>query len=156
LDWEIQYRQGKHVTLDRLKALPAGQDRDGTLWYRQAWGESWASIRANARAIRSSEAKAAAGYPKGDPRRAPLDVGDTTPGVSNHCSGGAVDITIPWRARGAHASTGKTDVWAWDEIYAMFGLERSLPKGTEFEEAWHIQETGKQLDTELPPDPPRA
>jgi hypothetical protein len=138
--WEIQYRPGRiHISLARLKALPGGKDRDLNLWYKQAWGDDWGPIIANANSVRKSSRIAAAGYAKGNPRRAPLDVADAKAGVSNHCSGGAIDITIPWRAPGAHASTGKTDIWAWDQIYAMFGLVRSLPKGSPFEEAWHIQ-----------------
>jgi hypothetical protein len=130
----------KNVTLESLKALPGGKDKDGNTWYKDGWEKE--QIVSNTKHYKSGTAVAAGGYPFGDPRRAPL-VGKS-PGVSRHCSGHAVDVDIPWKT-----ADGKgTDIWAWEEIYHQFGLLRprhkNLVSGT-LKESWHIEETGKQL-----------
>lgn len=107
-------------------------------------------VKANAHNVRASSAIAAAGYPKGDPRRKPLN---DNQGVSRHCSGGAIDVTIPWRAKGKNASTNSTDVWGWEEIYKMFGLHRPLGPSSKHPEHWHIEETSKVLDAEEDAEP---
>lgn len=146
VSWNIQYRADKVITLDALKKLPGGKDADGTQWYQDGWG--WDEAKANAKAIRSSNKIAAAGYEHGDAKRAPLPI-NSGPGVSRHCTGRAVDVTIPWRAPGKDASTGKGDVWAWEDIYKQFGLHRPLHKDlvsdVNLQENWHIEETSKKL-----------
>lgn len=139
VSWEIQF--GERVTLEALRALPDGKDRDGNLWYREGW--TWEQIKANANAIRArtQDATASEGYPPGDPRRLPVD---DTRDVSRHCSGGAIDVTIPWRVSGKDAGSNATDVWGWPEIYTQFGLRRPVSS-----EAWHVQATS----TQLAPDP---
>ncbi|HRC59145.1 MAG TPA: D-alanyl-D-alanine carboxypeptidase family protein, partial [Kofleriaceae bacterium] len=147
VSWNIQYRWGTIITLDALKKLPGGKDEDGTTWYQEGWGETEA--KANAYAIRSSNKIAAAGYEYNDEKRLPLPL-SSKPGVSRHCTGRAVDVTIPWRKPGKDASTGDTDVWAWEDIYKQFGLHRPLHKtlvsDANLQENWHIEETGKELD----------
>lgn len=144
--WHIQY--GTNVTLDALKALTDGKDSDGNRWYKEGW--TMEQVKANAHNVRASSAIAAAGYPKGDPRRKPLN---DNQGVSRHCSGGAIDVTIPWRAKGKNASTNSTDVWGWEEIYKMFGLHRPLGPSSKHPEHWHIEETSKVLDAEEDAEP---
>ncbi|HUQ01957.1 MAG TPA: DUF4157 domain-containing protein [Kofleriaceae bacterium] len=145
--WEIVYNS--NVTYDAVKALPGGKDADGTQWYQEGW--TWEEVQANARAIgeadrgkptntaQNSKARAAGGYEKGDPKRAPLGNGA---GVSKHVYGNAIDVSIPWRAPGKDASTGASDIWAWENIYAQFGLVRNLHKDVvkSGAEDWHIQE----------------
>ena len=147
VSWNIQYRWGSVITLDALKKLPGGKDADGTQWYQDGWGED--QVKANALAIRSSSKIAAAGYEYGDNDRLPLPL-NSKPGVSRHCTGRAVDVTIPWRAPAKDAATGATDVWAWEDIYKQFGLHRPLHKNLQsdvnLQENWHIEETGKKLD----------
>lgn len=144
--WNIQFRYGSVIKLADLQALPDGKDADGTKWYDKEWTEE--QIKDNARSIRASEAIAAAGYDSGDAKRAPLPISGR-PGVSRHCTGRAVDVTIPWRAPGKDASTGATDVWAWEDIYKQFGLHRPLHKtlvsDAKLQENWHIEETSKKL-----------
>lgn len=144
--WNIQYRWGSVIKLADLEALPEGKDADGTKWYDKDWTEE--QIKDNAKSIRASQAIAAAGYDLGDAKRAPLPL-NSRPGVSRHCTGRAVDVTIPWRAPGKDASTGATDVWAWEDIYKQFGLHRPLHKtlvsDAKLQENWHIEETGKKL-----------
>ena len=148
--WELQYRYGKYLTFDDVRALPQGKDADGNNWTQ--YGTSDQDILKKCNEVRSSSAKAAAGYMEGNPKRAPLDDG---PGVSNHCSGGAIDVTIHWRAPGQDASKNADDVWAWENIYNMFGIFRALPKGSKYQENWHVEESGKQLNTDdqAPPEP---
>jgi hypothetical protein len=144
--WEIQYGPGR-VTLDSVKALSGGKDADGNVWYKDGW--SWEDVKKNANSVRSSSKIAAAGHEYGDPARAPLPI-NSRPGVSRHCTGRAVDVTIPWRAPGKPASENKTDVWAWEDIYKQFGLHRPLHKdrvsSANLQENWHIEETSKKLD----------
>jgi hypothetical protein len=134
--WNIQH--GEKVTFEDVKKLTNGRDEDQNVWYEEGW--TWQDVQDNAKSVRSSSAIAAAGWPGGHSKRAPLP--DTTrPGVSRHCTGGAIDVTIPWRAKGKPATSNAKDVWGWEEIYRMFGLERTLPKGHKHEECWHLQET---------------
>lgn len=141
--WEIQY--GSRVKFDAVKALPGGKDKDGNLWYKTGW--SWEDVKANANKVRASKAIAAAGWEFGDARRAPLPL-SSRPGVSLHCTGRAVDVTIPWRKKGVAASQNKTDVWGWENVYNLFGLHRPLGPTSSNPENWHIQETGKKLATD--------
>ena len=147
VSWNIQYRWGTIIKLDALKALPGGKDTDGTTWYQDGWTE--AQIKENAYNIRSSSKIAAAGHEPGDADRLPLPL-NGKPGVSRHCTGRAVDVTIPWRAPGKDALTNGTDVWAWEDVYKQFGLHRPLHKSLvsdgNLQENWHIEETGKKLD----------
>jgi hypothetical protein len=145
--WNVQYRYEDVITLDALKALAGGKDADGNKWYEDGW--TAAEIKANAKAIRASESIAAAGYDRGNAKRAPLPV-NSSPGVSRHCTGRAVDVVIPWRAPGKDAADGATDVWAWEDVYKQFGLHRPLHKtlqsNPKTQEHWHIEETDKKLD----------
>lgn len=147
VSWNIQYRWDSVITLAALKALPGGADEDGTVWYKDGWSEE--EIKQNAKNIRASNKIAAAGYDYGDSKRLPLPL-NSRPGVSRHCTGRAVDVTIPWRAPGQDASKNATDVWAWEEVYKQFGLHRPLHKtlvsSANLQENWHIEETGKKLD----------
>src|SRR6187549_1668046 len=81
----------RKVTLDSLKALDGGKDKDGNKWYEAGWTEQQAIDNAKAKIKKAgaSGAVAAAGYNFGDKRRAPLPL-SSSPGVSNHCSGHAV------------------------------------------------------------------
>ena len=103
-----------------------------------------AQSNANKLSPRTKDATASEGYPSGDKRRLPVN---STRDVSRHCSGGAVDVTIPWRAKGKDASTGAKDVWGWEEIYAQFGLYRAVKS-----ECWHLQETGTALEADRKPE----
>ncbi len=145
--WNIQFRYGTIITLAALKALPGGKDADGTKWYEEGWTEE--QIKENAKNVRASTKIAAAGYDYGDAARAPLPL-NSRPGVSRHCTGRAVDVTIPWRSAGKDAATNATDVWAWEDVYKQFGLHRPLHKtlvsDAKLQENWHIEETGKKLD----------
>jgi hypothetical protein len=147
VSWNIQYRWGKVITLDALKALPGGKDDDGNLWYKPDWSED--DIKKNAKDVRASSAIAAAGHQKGEHARAPLPI-NASPGVSRHCTGGAVDVAIPWRAPGKDAAEKATDLWAWEDIYKQFGLHRPLHRDIQsqpnLQEHWHIEETSKQLE----------
>lgn len=134
--WEIQYGPGR-VTFEAVKALPGGKDGDGNLWYRSGW--TWAQVKANAKEVRASSAIAAAGHEFGDSKRAPLPL-NSRPGVSRHCTGRAVDVTIKWRKQGVSATTNQNDVWGWETINNQFGLFRPLPKGHPNQENWHLEE----------------
>lgn len=140
----------KKVTLDALKALPGGRDQDGTKWYEAGWTEQQAIDNAKEmiRKAGASGKVAAAGYNFGDGRRAPLPI-NGRPGVSNHCSGHAVDVDIPWRSP---SDPNKVDLWAWEHIYHQFGLTRPLHRDrggkASMQESWHIEETGKDLEEE--------
>ncbi len=153
VSWNIQYRWDSVVTLAALKALPGGADEDGTVWYKEGWSEE--EIKQNAKNIRASNKIAAAGYDYGSSKRLPLPL-NSRPGVSRHCTGRAVDVTIPWRAPGKDASTNATDVWAWEDVYKQFGLHRPLHKtlvsSAELQENWHIEETDKKLDDDSADD----
>lgn len=144
--WEIQYGPGR-VDFDSVKALPGGKDADGNVWYKDGW--TWEEVKSNANSVRSSNKIAAAGYEYGKPERAPLPL-NSRPGVSRHCTGRAVDVTIPWRTKGVHASKNQSDVWGWEELYTQFGLHRPLHKdkvsSTNLQECWHIEETSKKLE----------
>ena len=143
VSWEV--RKGKQIDtyVANIKALPGGRDEDHNKWYEPGWGKQ--EIQANAQAIAPKGSKSLAGYNYGNPKRAPHPM-HSKPAVTRHCSGGAVDIDIPWRTKGKDASKGKADVWGYDEIYAMFGLHRTLPKGSEYQESWHVEENGRTLD----------
>lgn len=135
-----EIRQGDHVTLEDLQALPNGEDAYGNKWYRP--GDTLESVQAWMVERGLGNNPAASGYPKGEKRR-PAHKGKM--GISDHCSGHAVDVHIPWRARDGKG----TDKWAWEEIYHQFGLTRPLHKDRSPKkkpEAWHIEETGKELE----------
>jgi hypothetical protein len=140
----------KKVTLDALKALPGGRDQDGNKWYEAGWTEEQAIQNAKdmIKKAGASGKVAAAGYNFGDARRAPLPI-NGRPGVSNHCSGNAVDVDIPWRSP---TDPNKVDLWAWEHIYHQFGLTRPLHRDrggkASMQESWHIEETGKELEEE--------
>ena len=138
--YQIQY--GGDVTQEALEALPGGKDMDGNLWWKEGWTMEDAKRQANR--TRSSDAIAAPGYPKGDPRRAPLN--DRSP-VSNHCGGEAIDVTFHWRRKGKDASTNDSHEWGWPEIYALYGLKRPVKS-----EHWHVEESSKALDAEASAD----
>ena len=143
VSWEVRKGTQQDTYVENIKALSGGKDKDNNQWYRPGWGK--AEIQANANEIAPKESKSLAGYNYGDPKRAPHPM-NSKPAVSRHCSGGAVDIDIPWRMKGKDARKGKADVWGYEEIYAMFGLHRTLPKGTKNQESWHVEENGKGLD----------
>lgn len=135
-----EIRQGDHVTLEDLQALPNGEDAYGNKWYRP--GDTLESVQAWMVERGLGNNPAASGYPRGDKRR-PAHKGKM--GISDHCSGHAVDVHIPWRSRDGEG----TDKWAWEEIYHQFGLTRPLHKDrspSKKPEAWHIEETGKELE----------
>jgi hypothetical protein len=138
------------VTLAALKALPGGRDPDGNKWYEEGWTEQQAIDNAKdlLKKAGASGKVAAAGYNPGDARRAPLPI-NGRPGVSNHCSGHAVDVDIPWRSPD---DPNKVDLWAWEQVYHQFGLTRPLHKDrggkSSTQESWHIEETGKELEDE--------
>lgn len=143
----------RKVTLDALKALPGGRDADGNKWYEAGWTEQQAIDNAK-KLIKDAGASgkvAAAGYNPGDSRRAPLPL-TGRPGVSNHCSGHAVDVDIPWRSAD---DPNKKDLWGWEQIYHQFGLTRPLHKDrggkASTQESWHLEETGKALEEEPAP-----
>ncbi|MCZ7358032.1 MAG: DUF2341 domain-containing protein [Candidatus Methanoperedens sp.] len=112
------------VPIENLRAHPV--DEDGNLWYKPEWKifdliDQYVLIRQNAisKYVGNEAAKgneAAEGYKIGDSHRAP----NTYPGVSNHCSGNAMDVTIPWR------SGGGTDAKA-NGLVALFNLKRPVP-----------------------------
>ena len=138
--YQIQY--GGDVTQEALEALPGGKDMDGNLWWKEGWTMEDAKRQENR--TRSSDAIAAPGYPKGDPRRAPLN--DRSP-VSNHCGGEAIDVTFHWRRKGKDASTNDSHEWGWPEIYALYGLKRPVKS-----EHWHVEESSMALDAEASAD----
>ncbi|KAB2899720.1 MAG: hypothetical protein F9K40_10000 [Kofleriaceae bacterium] len=128
------------VSLAELQALPGGKDADGNLWYRP--GDTLETVQAWMVERGLGNNPAASGYPRGDARRKPAIRGKL--GISDHCSGHAVDVHIPWRARDGEGA----DVWAWEEIYHQFGLTRPLHRdrgGGRKPESWHIEQTGKEL-----------
>ncbi|HVV84378.1 MAG TPA: hypothetical protein VHE35_15025 [Kofleriaceae bacterium] len=131
-----------HVSLHDLQALKGGKDHDHNVWYHP--GETLADVQARVAARGLGKHPAASGYPLGHEWRAPARNGKM--GISAHCSGRAVDVHIPWRSRDGKGQ----DVWAWEEIYHQFGLTRPLHRdrgGKQKPEEWHIEETGKELDT---------
>jgi hypothetical protein len=137
----------KRVTLEALKALPNGRDADGHKWYEPGWTAEQAIQHAKdlMKKEGASGKVAAAGYNFGNAKRAPLPISGA-PGVSNHCSGHAVDVDIPWRSPD---DPHKVDLWAWEQIYHQFGLTRPLHRdrggSAKTQESWHIEETGKEL-----------
>jgi hypothetical protein len=137
----LEMETRKNITMEALQKLPDGKDSDGVVWYQK--GDTMEDVQKRA----SQHTKghiAAAGYTHGDPRRAPLGI-NSGPGVSRHCTGHAVDVTIPWRS----ADGSGTDVWAWEHVYHQFGLTRPLHKdrgvAKSLQENWHIEETEKQI-----------
>lgn len=158
----VRYEQAnmdknKNVTLAALQALPGGRDADGNKWYEPGWTETQA-IEYAQKKIKDAGASgkvAAAGYNPGDPRRAPLPL-NGKPGVSNHCSGHAVDVDIKWRSA---EDPNKVDLWGWEQLYHQFGLTRPLHRDrggkASTQESWHIEETGKDLEVEEAESPPQ-
>jgi hypothetical protein len=119
-------------------------DADGNHWYSEGWGDAEIKANANRIAPRTADATASEGYAKGDARRQPVD---SSRDVSRHCSGGAIDVTIPWRKKGQDAATNASDVWGWEDIYAQFGIYRAVKS-----ECWHVQETGLTLEQDREPE----
>ena len=113
------------VTMDALKALPEGKDQDGNLWYREGWTE--ADVKANALSVWDGEV-AYEGYGATDPKRLPN--APEVP-VSTHCTGEAMDVTIPWR---------DGDGWHKEarELVTRFGLVRPIDP----DERWHFELPG--------------
>jgi hypothetical protein len=116
--WSIQHDR---VPMENLQALTQGRDLDGNLWYQQ--GETMAQVKARAAGYWSG-AQAAEGYPRGDPRRNP----NTYRGVSNHCTGNALDASIPWTTEGG--GFGETA----NRLVSQFHLRRPVAG-----EAWHFE-----------------
>ena len=135
----------------RLQALKDGQDKDGNLWYDKAWEEGlerdksghltkaaqtalWKKIDQNARAFYDSNAVAAEGYKTTDERIKP----NVHPKVSNHISGNAMDVSIPWKEKAKVGSltisNGQNDDKAANHLVQKFGLSRPVQS-----EKWHFQ-----------------
>jgi hypothetical protein len=113
------------VTMDALKALPEGKDEDGNLWYQEGWTE--AQVKANAIKVWDGEV-ANEGYAADDPKRLPNAA--EVP-MSTHCTGHAMDITIPWRdGDGWHPEAR--------ELVKEFGLVRPYDPA----ERWHFELPG--------------
>jgi hypothetical protein len=113
------------VTMDALKALPDGKDRDGNVWFKEGWTET--EVKANALDVWDGEV-ANEGYGPADPKRLPNAA--EVP-MSTHCNGHAMDITIPWR---------DGDGWHKEarDLVKQFGLVRPFdPK-----ERWHFELPG--------------
>jgi hypothetical protein len=158
----VRYEQAnmdknQNITLAALQALPDGRDVDGNKWYEPGWTEAQA-IEYAKKKIKDAGASgkvAAAGYNPGSPRRAPLPI-NGKPGVSSHCSGHAVDVDIKWRSAD---DPNKVDLWGWEQIYHQFGLTRPLHRDrggkASTQESWHLEETGKDLETEEAEAPPQ-
>lgn len=148
---------GSAALLGRLQGLAGGTDADGNRWYDAAWEKGlartkagaltadsmkalWAKVQANARALvpdRSNPtADAAEGYPPNDALKRYLP--NIARNVSNHISGKAIDISIPWRKGAAIASgvvsTGETSDPVASRIVAGFGLKRPVRS-----ERWHFE-----------------
>lgn len=131
--WYLLHAPSKNiVTLDTLKALDGGKDIAGNVWYKPGW--TLEDAKKVARTIRTSSAQAAAGYPRGDKRRAPLKINEGM-GQSRHCTGNAIDVTINWRKEGVNASKNTAHTWGWKDIYTRFGLHRPVSN-----EHWHTEE----------------
>ena len=115
------------VTMDAVKALADGKDLDGNVWYREGWTED--QVKANALDVWDGKV-AHEGYVAGDPKRLPN--APEVP-VSTHCSGQAMDVTIPWR---------KSDGDGWHqearELVTRFGLARPIDP----DERWHFELPG--------------
>jgi len=148
---------GSAAILRRLQALPGGRDADGNPWYDKDWEKGlsrtkagalttvavktlWAKVQANARSLVSDRsnptADAAEGYAPNDVLKRYLP--NIARGVSNHVSGKAIDISIPWR-KGAEmysgvVSTGETSDKVASQIVAGFGLKRPVRL-----ERWHFE-----------------
>ncbi|HEX8113696.1 MAG TPA: hypothetical protein VF516_38455, partial [Kofleriaceae bacterium] len=145
--FELAYRDGKNVDFDAIRKLPDGMYH-GWKFCPSPGKSSDEEIKKQAHELYKTEggsgAQAAAGFAPGTPGRSPLK--DTGPGVSKHCPGHAVDISIPWRSP---ENPEATDLWAWEQIYHQFGLTRPLHRDRGFSghdaEHWHIEETGKQI-----------
>jgi hypothetical protein len=113
------------VSLEALKALEGGKDLDGNVWYEDGWTEAEAKAKAE-RVWDGPEAHE--GYPVGDRRRLPN--GLEAPKMSEHCTGEAMDVTIPWRdGDGWHAEA--------NELVKRFGLARPIAA-----ERWHFELAG--------------
>ena len=115
--WSIR---NDKVPLQNLKELSDGKDLDGNLWYVQ--GETMEDVKKRALTYWNG-AQAAEGYSQRDPRKKP----NTFKGVSKHCSGEAIDATIPWK---------NGDGWHEEAVAIIdrYNLERPVPK-----ERWHFQ-----------------
>ncbi len=113
------------VTLDALKALPNGKDQEGTLWYKEGWTE--ADAKENAVDVWDGKI-AYEGYGPTDPKRLPNAA--EVP-MSPHCTGQAMDVTIPWRdGDGWHPGAR--------DLVKQFGLARPLDP----DERWHFELPG--------------
>ena len=149
--WNIRQER---VPLKNLQDLENGKDKDGNVWYKTEWehglkkdskGEFtaasrkmlWRRIKKNARTYWTGSI-AAEGYELKDPKIKP----NVHKKVSNHCTGQAMDISIPWKP-GAQVrlrtKTGRiingqnTDAMA-NALVAAFGLSRPVRS-----EKWHFQ-----------------
>ncbi|MCX5742379.1 MAG: D-alanyl-D-alanine carboxypeptidase family protein [Proteobacteria bacterium] len=151
--YQLAHQDGNGVDFGAIRALPGGM-YNGWKYLPHA-GATNDEIKEQAKQLYKDHggqgAAAAAGFARGDTaRRAPLDSSGRGPGVSQHCSGHAVDVFIPWRS---DKDPNHTDEWAWEEIYHQFGLLRPLHKDLGFTgskaEHWHVEETGKNIDGNL-------
>jgi len=80
--------------------------------------------------------QAAEGYAAGDARRLP---NQRPVGISNHCSGNAIDVTYAW----VFSSSYDPMI---DLLAAYFGLWRPVKDSRSSPEDWHYQKIGKPVD----------
>lgn len=146
--WNI--RKGR-VPLKNLQDLTDGKDEDGNKWYDKAWEDGlardksgaltkestaklWVKIKENSKKYYSSDAVAAEGYKTSDSRIKP----NVHPVTSNHITGNAMDVSIPWKAGvkldGKTIIDGKNTDQAANHQVAKFALSRPVPT-----EMWHFQ-----------------
>lgn len=83
-----------------------------------------------------------------EPAEGYTDAGDAAPNpdnlyVSNHTTGKAIDVFIPWRKKDADASTNAWNAVGrpWKEIYQQFGLHRPMAN-----EDWHVEMISKPIN----------